>query len=218
MVKQALLVASTILLAGCGAMNNFLAEKFKTVEYYRIFDVRTAARRADISKAASDGLGRNVNRAEETTPIPTFGVAPAAPGRFALVSPSHGSPRAMFAARPMDVRVVVCDGAVWTATALRNVAGANSLKLTACLFPYSQGYHLDLYAVFTKEEGGLYEVSRQAAYAMVGTPEQWTEKTFLDIVRSIRDQTGAEIAFVEGFPELSGTPWLDRGEVIGRAK
>jgi hypothetical protein len=47
------------------------------------------------------------------------------------------------------------------------------------------------------------------ASAMVGTPEEWTEKTFLDIVRSIRDATGAEVNLVEGYPELSGTPWLD---------
>ena len=44
---------------------------------------------------------------------------------------------------------------------------------------------------------------------MVGTPEQWVEKTFLDIVREIKKQTGADINFVEGYPTPSGTPWLD---------
>ncbi len=54
------------------------------------------------------------------------------------------------------------------------------------------------------------QISRSMASAMVGTPEEWTEKTFLDIVRSIREKTGAEVAYLEGEPEMSGTPWLDQ--------
>lgn len=53
------------------------------------------------------------------------------------------------------------------------------------------------------------QISRNMASAMVGTPEEWTEKTFLDIVRSIRKAAGAEVAYLEGYPKLSGTPWLD---------
>jgi hypothetical protein len=47
------------------------------------------------------------------------------------------------------------------------------------------------------------------ANAIIGTQEEWTEKTFLDIVRSIRNKTAAEITLLEAEPELSGTPWLD---------
>ena len=47
---------------------------------------------------------------------------------------------------------------------------------------------------------------------MVGTPEEWTEKTFLDVVRSIQSGTNASITYLEGQPELSGTPWLDRAD------
>ncbi len=79
-------------------------------------------------------------------------------------------------------------------------------------------YHLNLYAVFTKQEGGLFQISRDMAYAMVGTPEEWTEKTFLDIVRSIRANTGAEITLLEAQPELSGTPWLDSMDSIPQRK
>jgi len=53
------------------------------------------------------------------------------------------------------------------------------------------------------------QISRSLASAMVGTSEEWTEKTFLDIVRSIHKATGAEITYLEGYPKLSGTPWLD---------
>jgi len=52
------------------------------------------------------------------------------------------------------------------------------------------------------------------ASAMVGTPEEWTEKTFLDIVRQIKKDTDADIKLLEGYPVLQGTPWLDNGEAI----
>ena len=47
--------------------------------------------------------------------------------------------------------------------------------------------------------------------AIVGTPEQWTEKTFLDIVKQIRTETGAAVTLLEAQPEVAGTPWLDSG-------
>jgi len=104
-----------------------------------------------------------------------------------------------------------CKDAAWSANANRTITGQSNLKLTACLFQYTEGYHLDHYATFTKQQGGLKELGRQAAAKMVGAPEQWTEKTFLDIVRQIQSDTGAEITLLEGCPEQQGTPWLDRG-------
>jgi hypothetical protein len=47
------------------------------------------------------------------------------------------------------------------------------------------------------------------ASAMVGTPEEWTEKTLLDVVRQIKLSTNADVALLEAQPELGGTPWLD---------
>lgn len=207
-------VVAAIGLAGCGTTNNYMAQKKQTVEYYRIFDIKTSANRQSVSKAASNGMGRNVNNAQEATPIPTSGELPEKAGRFKLVNPFEGTKMAAFAggAGSLGVRIATCEGASWTAKAERRISGSNNLNLTACLFPYNGGYHLDLYAVFTKQEGGLMQVSRDMAYAMVGTPEEWTEKTFLDIVRSIRATTGAEITLLEAMPELSGTPWLDSGD------
>ena len=199
-------------LTGCGATNNYLGQKTKTVEYYRIFDLKTSASRQVVSKAASDGIGRNAGNAQEATPIPASGEIPEKPGRFKLVNPFEGSKLAVLAGGgggSLGVRMATCEGASWTAQAQRNVSGSNSLNLTACLYQYKEGYHLDLYAVFTKQEGGLAQISRDMANAMVGTPEEWTEKTFLDIVRSIRAKTGAEVTLVEAQPELTGTPWLD---------
>lgn len=203
--------AIAILLAGCGTTNNYLAEKKKTVEYYRIFDIKTSAVKGNVIKAASDGLGRNVNNAQEATPIPRTAGVPDVPGRFAIVNPLEGSKLAALVggAGTLGLQMATCDGAVWTAKAERKVVGSNKLDLTACLFQYKDGYHLDLYAVFVKEEGGLFQISRDLASSMVGTPEEWTEKTFLDVIRNINAKTDSNITLLEAQPEVSGTPWLD---------
>lgn len=200
-----------ISLAGCGTTNNYLAEKKKTVEYYRIFDIKTPAPKGAVVKAASDGLGRNVNNAQEATPIPRSAGVPEVPGRFALINPLEGSKLAALVggAGTLGLQVATCNGAVWTAKAERKVTGSNRLDLTACLFQYKDGYHLDLYAVFVKEEGGLFQISRDLANSMVGTPEEWTEKTFLDVIRNINAKTESTITLLEAQPEVSGTPWLD---------
>ncbi|MCL1824696.1 MAG: hypothetical protein FWG26_01930 [Betaproteobacteria bacterium] len=215
-MRNYFLVAAVVLaVTGCGATNNYLAKKTKTVEYYRIFDIKTTVDRKAVSKAASEGLGRNVNNAQETTPIPSSGELPEKAGRFRLEEPFRGTRLAALAggAAGVGMRVAKCEEASWTAQAVRDTRGRSGggsvLRLTACLFPYADGYHLDLYAVLSKEEGGLFQISQSLVDATIGTQEQWTEKTFLDIVRSIRNKTGAEISLLEAEPELSGTPWLD---------
>lgn len=216
MKRLSIAVVVALGITGCGTTNNYLAEKRQTVEYYRIFDIKTLANRQAVAKAASNGIGRNVNNAQEATPIPSSADIPEKPGRFKLVNPFEGSKLAALAggAGSLGLRMATCDGAVWTAKAERRVSGSNNLNLSACLFQYKDGYHLNLYAIFTKQEGGLFQISRDMANAMVGTPEEWTEKTFLDIVRSIRANVGAEVALLEGQPELSGTPWLDSMDKI----
>lgn len=206
------LLATSCLLTGCGSVNSYLTDKTTTVEYYRIFDIKTRASRQQIAAAASAGLSRNVNNAKEAIPIPSSAQAPEAPGRFSLVNPFEGSRLGALAgaAGQLDMRVVSCNGSSWNAQARRTIERSNELKLTACLFPYRDGYHLDLYAIFEKREGGLLQMSRDMASAMVGTPEQWTEKTMLDIVRAIRAAAPVQITLLEAQPEISGTPWLDQ--------
>ncbi|MDF0533791.1 hypothetical protein PY479_05780 [Shewanella sp. A32] len=209
--------AATFLLFGCGSMNNALVEKTKTIEYYRIFDIKTDMDRYSIADAASNGLGRNVNDATETRPIPSSAELPEKPGRFALINPFAGSKLAALMAASnggLGTKVVSCEGAVWVAKAVREIAGQSKLNLDACLFEYKGGYHLDMYAVFTKKEGGLMELSRAAASAMVGTPEEWTEKTFLDVVKQIAKDGHTSISFIEGYPKVEGTPWLDNSDTI----
>lgn len=210
-LRLAMLAALITSVAGCGTTNNAFARKTITVEYYRIFDLKTDATRHAVSKAASTGLGRNVNNASETTPIPSSAEPPEKPGRFQLVNPLRNSPLAALAGAS-GFRMATCEGAAWTARAQRSIRGQSDLTVTLCLFQYRGGYHLDMYGVFTKEEGGLMQLSRNMAAAMVGTPEEWTEKTFLDVVRTIKSVTGADVTLLEAQPEIAGTPWIDNGD------
>ncbi|MES2257255.1 MAG: hypothetical protein V4724_01995 [Pseudomonadota bacterium] len=220
MARSFILAVTCIGIAGCGTTNNYLTEKSTTIEYYRIFDIKTSADRQSLAQAASKGLGRNVNNAQEVMPIPSSFEIPTVPGRFQLVDPLAGSRLAALAggAGVLAPRIATCDGAVWTATADRVIERSNSMRLSACLFQYKGGYHLDLYAAFRKEEGGLLQFSRTMANAMVGTPEQWAEKTMLDVARSIKASSGGEVTLLEAQPAIAGTPWLDSLDTFRAAK
>lgn len=220
MKKMMVVCFGLLMLTGCAGFNNSMAEKTKATEYYRIFDIKTDAKRQIVAKAASEGLGANTSDINENMSIPNFTTPPEQPGRFKLVDPFQGmkmGPLAMMAGGGnRSMKVATCEDAVWTANAKKTIKGSSDLTLTACLFQYQDGYHLDMYASFVKQEGGFLQVSRAMAAAMVGTPEEWTEKTFLDVVRAVQRKTAGEITFLEGYPEIEGTPWLDSGETYSK--
>jgi hypothetical protein len=198
---MALAVAAGV--AGCGTMDgSMLASTPKTVEYYRVFDIKTEAAPQAVAQAAASGISRNVPDATLTAPLATSAAVQDQPGRFKMVDPGTAAPGAPMARSPS------CEGAAWTAKAAPKVRGGQDMNMVACLFPYKKGYHLDMYAVFTKQEGGWLKWPRRMTGAIMGTPEKWTEKTMLDVVQAIRDSTGAEVAVVEAKPEVAGTPWL----------
>ncbi|WP_296942646.1 hypothetical protein [uncultured Massilia sp.] len=203
-------IACTLLLlaavlAGCRSNgDNMFAARDRTVEYYRVFDIRTNAAPDAVTKAASAGIERNVKGAEIATPAAAAPAAPGeAPGRLQMAAPGT-APSAS-----------ACEGAAWSAKAAPAVRGGDNMHLIACLFPYRSGYHLDMYAVFTRPEGGLLAWPRRLGGAVLGTPEQFTESTMMDLVRAIREGTGATISLVEARPELAGAPWMGTGP--GRA-
>jgi len=55
MKKAIVAIGVSLALTGCGTINNALVEKKKTVEYYRIFDIKTSADRYTVAEAASNG-------------------------------------------------------------------------------------------------------------------------------------------------------------------
>jgi hypothetical protein len=196
--------AVAVLVAGCSSGNgggNTLASHEATVEYYRVFDIRTDASAETVAKAASEGISRNVKDAQVATPAGAQ--VTDLPGHFKIADPTGTPPGTAVEKGPS------CDGASWTAKAAPRVRGGDNMNLVACLFPYKSGYHLDMYAVFTKQEGGWLSWPRQVGGMMLGTPEKFTEATMMDLVRAIREGTGATVSLVEAKPNLAGTPWLE---------
>ncbi|WP_051971906.1 hypothetical protein [Massilia sp. 9096] len=200
-------------LAGCSADgNNQFAARDTTVEYYRVFDIRTDAGAQALAKAASEGINRNVRDAVISTPA-TVDVTEL-PGHFKMADPAAATASTAAstpgaASAPVAGKGPTCEGAAWTAKAAPQVRGGDNMNMVACLFPYKSGYHLDMYAVFTKPEGGWLAWPRRLGGAIVGTPEKFTENTMVDVVRSIHGSTGAQVTLVEAKPALAGTPWLE---------
>lgn len=218
MKKQLLtLCAMAIALSGCASSNSYLANRTSTVEMYHIFDIKTNASTAAVIKAAADGLAQNTNDIQQTTPLQMGKTVPAEPGRFILedvgakLAAQNGGLGAimqMAAAQNggMTMKAARCDGAVWTSRAQRTISGSSNLNLYSCLYKYKAGYHLNTYAVFNKVEGGVYQISRDLASSLVGTPEQWVNKTIVDTLQSIEKVAGARVVRLEGQPELTGMP------------
>lgn len=185
-------------LAGCSTgAGEMFASRDRTVEYVRVFDIKTEAPPPAVARAASEGISRNINNATLATPLPETAEVLDQPGRFKLAD------------TPGAARGPTCDGASWTAKARPDVRGGQDMHIVACLYPYKTGYHLNMYAGFTKKEGGWLEWPRRATGMVLGTPEKYAEKTMLDVIRTIRESTKAQVALVEAKPDVAGAPWLE---------
>jgi hypothetical protein len=205
-----LILLTMTMLAGCGTGSDRFAARDTTIEYYRVFDIRTDATQAVVAQAATDGLNRNVKDA--VVAMPPGVEATELPGHFRMADSASAATGSAGSMGSSTERNPACEGAAWTAKAAPRVRGGDNMTIVACLFPYRSGYHLDMYAVFTKPEGGWLAWPRRVGGAILGTPEKFTENTMLDIVRTIRATTKAQVALVEAKPNLPGTPWMEGGE------
>ncbi|WP_332877656.1 hypothetical protein [Massilia sp. S19_KUP03_FR1] len=218
MKKIALVILPVIVaLTGCATGNSYLANRNTTVEMYHIFDFKTSAGTSVVTNAAADGLAQNTNDLNQMSPLQMGKTVPVEPGRFviddigATLAGSNSGMGAMMQMAAMQnggvsLKAARCDDAVWTSRAQRSISGSSNLTLYSCLYKYQAGYRLNTYAVFKKTEGGVYQISRTIANSLVGTPEQWVNKTILDTVRSIEKATGAKSVRLEGQPELTELP------------
>lgn len=206
----AMVMAMAMVLAGCSSDGaDRFASRDTTVEYYRVFDIRTEAGAQAVGRAASDGINLHVKDAVVATPA----ITPVTdlPGHFKMLDPAgaKATPGAPGAPAARADKGPTCEGASWTAKAAPQVRGGDNMNIVACIFPYKSGYHLDMYTVFTKQEGGWLAWPRQLSGRFLGTPEKFTETTMMDVVRTIHDNTHAQVTLVEAKPTLAGTPWLE---------
>lgn len=221
----ALVLPTLIVLTGCASGNSYLAHRSTTVEMYHIFDIKTQAATSVVATAAADGLAQNTNDIQQVTPLQMGKTVPDEPGRFVIddvgarlagANPGLGAMMQMAAMQNggVGIKAAKCDDAVWTSRAQRSLSGSSNLTLYSCLYKYQAGYRLDTYAIFNKTEGGLSQVSRDIANSLVGTPEQWVNKTILDTVHAIETATGAKAVRLEGQPELIDLP---KGALVGKS-
>ncbi|MDN2702037.1 hypothetical protein O0881_08530 [Janthinobacterium sp. SUN100] len=220
MSKQKIMVIAlvTAALSGCNSVNQSLANRQEVVEIYHIFDFKTQADVATVSRAAANGLAQNTNSVQSSTPLQIGNTVPAEPGKFTLVDIAGAMGGGMGAMMQLaaaqnggvGIKVAKCDGAVWTSKAVRNISGSSNLTLYSCLYRYRAGYNLDMYAVFSKSSGGLNGVFQSGADALIGTPEAWVNKTIVDTVRAIESAAGTRAVHVEGQPELGPLPAIDK--------
>lgn len=214
-ISLALIVGA---LSGCNTVNQSLANRQEVVEIYHIFDFKTQADVATVSRAAANGLAQNTNSVLSSTPLQIGNVVPAEPGKFTLMDLTNtlgggmGAMMQIAAAQNggSTIKVAKCDGAVWTSKAVRNISGSSNLTLYSCLYRYRAGYNLDMYAVFSKTSGGLNGLLQSGADAVVGTPEAWVNKTIFDTVRAIEGAAGAPGVHLEGQPALGPLPAVDK--------
>lgn len=201
--------AAIVMLSGCGGLNAVLAERRESVEMYYIFDVKTKLSSAQIGQSTVDGLARNTGSVVQNKPLMLGGRLPEKAGRFQLVDMSAqlgGLGQLAMMGGTTLMRIAKCDNASWTGKATRNITGSDVLQLYACLYPYREGYHLNVYATFSKVSGGAMGIPRDIAHSIVGTPEQWVAKTINDMVSSIETTTRSKVVLLEGQPELASLP------------
>src|SRR5471030_61946 len=216
--KSIVVVASGVALSACSAVNVGLNERSEAVEMYHIYDVKTNVDTATVVKAASDGLAANTNSVQTAMPLQIGKTVPVTPGRFTIddvaagMSGQNSAMLRMIANQSgsLGLKSANCADAVWTSKAIRNIAGSNNLTLYTCVYKYRSGYNVDMYAVFTKQSGGLYQLVREGANALAGTPEEWVNKTIIDTIRSIERASGARAVHLEGQPELGPLPAADK--------
>jgi hypothetical protein len=218
LIANTFAIAAVFSLTACGNLNSVLADRQETVEIYHIFDLKTRISADTVIKATADGLARNINSMVQNRPLQMGVKIPEQPGRFELVNLADafkgtgmGAMLAMSkGAGNTATRVAKCDGAVWTSKAVRNIPGSSNLTLYSCLYRYESGYQLDMYAVFMKAGGGLKGVVNNATYSVVGTPEEWVNKTIIDTVRSIEVAANSNMTHLEGELELAGFAAMDK--------
>lgn len=216
MKKIALVIIPVLVsLAGCATGNSYMANRSTTIEMYHIFDIKTKVNTNIVTKAIADGLTQNTSDLSQVSPLQMGKLIPNEPGRFVIedVAANFGGTGiggmmqlASMQNGGVTMKAAKCTDAVWTSRAQRSIAGSSNLTLYSCLYKYKAGYQLNTYAVFQKTEGGIYQISRDLANSIVGTPEQWVNKTILDTVNSIEKATSTKVVHVEGQPELTELP------------
>ncbi len=171
MIRAAGLVVAALFLSASAAHAG--ADISSTQEEYQFFRWTTDAPKRVMIQAATSSLARYASGWQTTIPI-VMDAPPPVAERFKLINTLANPPLAGLAAlggaSALQFRVATCDVAIWISNIQRDVEGSQHLRVTACLFPSSSGYDLDLYMTDVHDQGGGLSqmLGRAIAGRMVG--------------------------------------------------
>jgi hypothetical protein len=205
------------------AVSGSAAAQTKNTEFYHVFDLKTSASKFDLAKAAEQAIKWNISDATTNMPI-VQGPPPREPGSFKLVDPLANSP---LAASPLagllsmamaqqggsGLKIVQCDGAVWTAKFERHITDSQTMDMTTCLFPYENesgaGYRLTLYGNDTAHQGGGIglRLARSVVNRAIGDGAAWRKRMITSLVANVEKTAGSPAVYLEGQPALDDPRW-----------
>ena len=206
MIRAAGLLVATLFLSASAAHAG--ADIPGTQEKYQIVRWKTGAPKRVMIQAATSSLARYASGWQTTTPI-VMDAPPPVAEQFKLINPLANSAlagqAALGGASALQFRVATCEGAVWISNIPRDVEGSQHLRVTACLFPSSSGYDLDLYTTDIHDQGGgrSQMLGRAIAGRLVGSPDEWKNRLQDAVVADLTQAAGTPVIYVEGQPDRS---------------
>lgn len=200
-------------LFGCVGSTALAGERASTQESYHIISFQTAASTSSLGAAGEKAVRRFTTDLHVASPV-VMGPLPSEMPRFTLENPLANSPLAGLvamagASAAGTLKVAKCDnGATWVMNANRSIGGSQSLRVTACLYPFmregQRSVALQIFSADTVQKGGALDLmaGRALAKAVVGKPEEFSRKMVLELITAVEAAAGVQGRYEEGQGEL----------------
>ncbi len=194
-----LLGGAVALLSGCSSVSSYFdAASEQQVGYYRIYDVKTQVPAETVIALLQETISAEANANYSVSPY-YLKNRPNKPGRFHALGLIDERQSKMSPNNPNFAGFIGihCDRSGWTANAVRN----DGTYVQACLYPYKEGYHVDLFARYLKKRGTIAEVTTSVVnYAGRNTDETWAEGLFTKVTDVMKARLQTNVELVDSLP------------------
>jgi len=209
-MKRGLLLFAVIL-TGCASTR----PTYQTESAFVIYDIQPETiDRSQFLDAITKAVQKHSSQVRINREIPPAEL-PEKPGRFVLKDPfANSNMAALMAASGHSTKIPVCDGSLMTLssadTSMSEFGERTSFHL--CVFPYKQGYHVNIYSSFSRASGSFSAATLGATLArsVVGDSSQLIPRT-MNEVRLAAEQFGGKVNIVDSYiPETFKGAFLDQ--------
>lgn len=196
-MKRTLVASFLALLTGCASVT----PTYQTETAYAIFDVQPASiNREAFLQGITKAVQRNSTQVTVSRGIPPADL-PAQPGRFEIKDPfGNSNMGALLAASGKSVKVPVCEDSIMTISSGNTFMAeqGENTSFFLCVLPYQKGYHIDIYATFSRLSGGLSGEALGTALArsVIGESSQFIPRTIND-VKAAAESVGGRVTIVD---------------------